>query len=64
VQDSPDADREATSYRLMVDDLERRIVELTGADESDFGRFTTLDWILCVSGFVVLPYLLFLWFWP
>ena len=48
----------------MVDDLERRIVELTGADESDFGRFTTLDWILCVSGFVVLPYLLFLWFWP
>jgi hypothetical protein len=64
VQHSPDADHEAAGNRLVIEDLERRIIELTGADESDFGHFTTLDWILCVSGFVVLPYLVFLWFWP
>ena len=45
-------------------DLEQRIAALSRADESEFGAFTTLDWIICVGGFVVFPYVLFLWFRP
>lgn len=52
------------SRRALVADLERRINDLTRADESEFGHFTSTDWVLCVVGFVVLPYLLFLIFWP
>ena len=51
-------------HSQLLRDLERRIDLLGGADEAEFGSFTAWDWILCVAGFVVLPYLLYWWFWP
>jgi hypothetical protein len=48
----------------IVDDLERRIDELEQMAEDQFGRFTTLDWFLCVAGSLLLPYLVYLWYWP
>jgi hypothetical protein len=64
VQDPADTDRAHFEKKRLVEDLQRRIEELTLADESTFGPFTTLDWILCVGGFVLLPYLVYLRFWP
>lgn len=48
----------------LLRDLERRIEALAGAGESEFGAFTPVDWFVCVAAFVVLPYLLYWWFWP
>ncbi len=47
----------------IVADLERRIEELESLDESEFGEFTRVDWVLCILGALVLPYALYLWFW-
>ena len=44
--------------------LERRIRLLVHADESEFGVFTLVDWIACVAGAVILPYLFVILFWP
>ena len=44
------ADRER-----LVEDLERRIEELEGLDDSDVGSFTALDWFFCITGSVVIP---------
>jgi hypothetical protein len=46
----------------LVADLERRIEELENLDESAFGNFTTWDWLLCIFGALVIPYLALLWF--
>jgi hypothetical protein len=51
------ADRE-----LLVEDLERRIEELEGLDDSDIGRFTALDWFFCIAGSVVIPVIALWWF--
>lgn len=48
----------------IVDDLERRINELEQLPEDRFGRFTKLDWFFCVAGSLLLPYVLYLWYWP
>lgn len=48
----------------LVEDLERRIDELDGLDESAFGSFTLLDWIICIGGALVLPCLMVIWFAP
>jgi hypothetical protein len=45
-----------------VEELERRIAELEGLDESAFGRFTAWDWGVCVVGALVLPVLALWWF--
>ncbi len=44
------ADRER-----LVADLEHRIDELEALDDSDVGRFTTLDWLFCITGSIVIP---------
>jgi hypothetical protein len=54
----------AQDRRELVADLERRIVDLSAAEESQFGKFTRRDWVICLFGFVLLPYLMFLCFWP
>lgn len=41
-----------------VRELLRRIEALESQDESAFGSFNRWDWILCVTGCVVLPLLL------
>jgi hypothetical protein len=51
------ADRE-----LLVEDLERRIEELEGLDDSDIGRFTALDWFFCITGSIVIPVIALWWF--
>ena len=51
------ADRE-----LLVADLERRIEQLEGLDDSDIGRFTALDWFFCITGSVVIPAIALWWF--
>ena len=48
----------------IVYDLERRIDELEQMAEDRFGRFTTLDWLVCVAGSLLLPYVFYLWYWP
>lgn len=51
-------------HAQLLRNLERRIEALHRAPESEFGEFHTGDWVLCVGGFVIVPYLLYLWFWP
>ena len=47
--------------RVIIEELERRLAILEAADEDAFGRFGTLDWVVCIGGFVVLPLLLVWW---
>ena len=58
---NPQTDAE---HARLVQELQRRIDALHHNRESEFGEFTRGDWILCLGGFLVLPYLLYLWFWP
>ena len=46
---------------VLAEELERRIDEIERLDVDDFGRFTKLDWFLCVTGAVVLPILAAWW---
>lgn len=55
---------DADAHARLVAELERRMDLLQGAPESEFGAFTATDWLLCIGGFVVIPYLLYFWFWP
>ena len=58
---NPQADAE---HARLVQELQRRIDALHHSSDSEFGEFTRGDWFLCLAGFVVFPYLLYLWFWP
>ncbi len=58
---SSDADAE---HARLVRELQRRVDALQRADEKEFGLFTTRDWLVCIGAFVILPYLLYFWFWP
>jgi len=42
-------------------ELERRIEKLESHDEAEFGRFTTLDWTICIVFGFALPLLAFWW---
>lgn len=57
------SDDDAAHARLVAE-LERRMDLLQSAPESEFGAFTLLDWAFCIGVFVVIPYLLYFWFWP
>ncbi len=41
--------------RILHEELERRLVFLEEADDSVFGEFTTLDWVLCTLLIFALP---------
>ncbi len=43
---------------VLREELERRLAFLEEADDSAFGDFTNLDWLLCTLLFFVLPLLL------
>ena len=45
-------------------DIENRIHELEHTAEEQFGEFTRLDWAICIIGSLLLPYLVYVWFWP
>ena len=49
-------------FEGIVAELERRIELLEQIDESIPGRFTLWDWLLCVLGAVIVPYLALWWF--
>ncbi len=48
--------------KVLRRELERRLVILEGADEEEFGRFTALDWTICILFFVILPILAAWWY--
>lgn len=66
MSDQPSTDLQASADQadreLLVADLERRIEELEGLDDSDIGRFTALDWFFCITGSVVIPAIALWWF--
>ncbi len=43
---------------VLREELERRLTFLEEADDSAFGEFTRLDWLLCTLFFFVFPLLL------
>ena len=43
-------------------ELERRLAILEGTNEEEFGRFTALDWTICVLFFVIIPILAVWWY--
>jgi len=56
------ANADRTDRDRLVEDLERRIVELEALDDSDVGRFTALDWFFCITGSIVIPAIALWWF--
>ena len=46
----------------VVAELERRIELLEQVDDSTAGAFTRWDWLLCLLGAVIVPYLALWWF--
>ena len=46
----------------FVEELESRIREIEGLDDTEIGSFTRWDWVICVIGAVVLPHLVIWWF--
>jgi hypothetical protein len=47
-----------------IEELERRIREIEPLDDGDLGSFTRWDWVICVLGGLVVPYLALWWFAP
>jgi hypothetical protein len=56
------AGREPAEHALLVEELERRILEIESAEDAVVGRFTAWDWLICVGGAVVAPALAMWWF--
>lgn len=61
-RDAPPSEPADAPHSALVADLERRIEEIEDLNDSEFGNFTTRDWLICVLGAVVVPYLALLWF--
>ncbi len=54
---TPDPERAA-----LVEELERRLIELDDTGDAELGRFTRWDWVLVVLTSLVIPYLVVWWF--
>lgn len=54
----------SSHHHSVLAELEHRIHELEHIAEEEFGGFTWFDWLLCIGGAVLLPYLIYVWFWP
>ena len=50
--------------QAMYAELESRVAELEAMDEDAFGEFSRGEWFLCVTAFLLAPYLGYIWFWP
>ncbi len=48
--------------RARVEELQQRIEQLEGQDESAFGRFSAWDWLICVLGGIAAPAVAAWWF--
>jgi len=42
----------------IAGDLERRIEIIEALGDAELGKFTKLDWLLCIAGSVVIPAIL------
>jgi hypothetical protein len=60
----PAPSRAPTPRALLIEDLERRIGAIEAADESEVGRFTAWDWVVCVVGAGLAPAFALWWFAP
>lgn len=47
-----------------IEELERRIREIDSLDDGRLGRFSRWDWVICVLGGLIVPYLAIWWFTP
>ena len=56
----PDADQPAHNPR--AEELSRRILEFESLDDSAFGDFTKVDWLICVFGCLIIPAIVVWWF--
>ncbi len=57
-KDHPGDSEIARRETVLREELERRLDFLETSDDSVFGEFTTLDWIVCTLLFFVLPLLI------
>jgi hypothetical protein len=57
-EDRPTDPEIARRETVLREELERRLDFLETSDDSVFGEFTTLDWIVCTLLFFVLPLLI------
>ncbi len=53
---------ESEARGALVEELERRIEEVEGLDDTAIGGFTGWDWLVCVIGSLVLPAIALWWF--
>lgn len=60
--DHPGAGEESEARGALVEELERRIEEIEGLDDTDIGSFTAWDWVVSVIGSLVLPATAIWWF--
>ncbi len=58
----PGTGDESEARGALVEELERRIEELEGLDDTAIGSFTGWDWLVCVIGSLVLPAIALWWF--
>jgi len=58
----PTTSGERNPRELLVEELESRIEEIEAQSGDAIGRFTGWNWLLCVSGAVVVPALALWWF--
>ncbi len=53
---------ESEARGALVDELECRIEEIEGLDDTTIGSFTGWDWLVCVIGSLVVPAIAMWWF--
>ena len=63
-QTNPYKELEKVERRFLAEELERRIEEFERGADAGLGRFTPLDWIVCVIGAFLLPALAIIWWAP
>jgi len=56
--DHPSETESARRERILHEELERRLGFFESSDDSDFGAFTAVDWLICTLLFFVLPLLI------
>ena len=58
---NPKSNLDKSPRNIEIEELENRIETIEGLDDSSLGSFTTLDWVIVVTGSVVIPGWLLWW---
>lgn len=56
--DHPRESEFARREKILHEELERRLDFFESCDDSEFGAFTTVDWLICTLLFFLLPLLI------